>query len=62
MQLVVTGMLNKQIASELGTAEKTIKVHRGRVMKKLSIVSVAELVRLVETARIASLRSCGTKV
>jgi FixJ family two-component response regulator len=56
MQLVVTGMLNKQIASELGTAEKTIKVHRGRVMKKLGIVSVAELVRLVETAQIASLR------
>jgi len=52
MQLVVTGMLNKQIASELGTAEKTIKVHRGRVMKKLGIVSVAELVRLVEAAEI----------
>jgi len=56
MQLVVTGTLNKQIASELGTAEKTIKVHRGRVMKKLGIVSVAELVRLVETAQVASLR------
>jgi FixJ family two-component response regulator len=62
MQLVVTGMLNKQIASELGTAEKTIKVHRGRVMKKLGIVSVAELVRLVEAAQIESLRSCETKV
>ena len=53
MQLVVTGMLNKQIAAELGTAEKTIKVHRGRVMKKLGIASVPELVRLAETARIA---------
>ena len=53
MQLVVTGMLNKQIAAELCTAEKTIKVHRGRVMKKLGIVSVPELVRLVETAQIA---------
>ena len=62
MQLVVTGMLNKQIASELGTAEKTIKVHRGRVMKKLGIVSIADLVRLVETAQIAPLRSCETKV
>ena len=62
MQLVVTGMLNKQIANELGTAEKTIKVHRGRVMKKLGIVSVAELVRLVETAQIASLGWRGTKV
>ena len=53
MQLVITGKLNKQIAAELGTAEKTIKVHRGRVMKKLGIASVAELVRLVETTRIA---------
>ena len=53
MQLVTSGMLNKQIASKLGTAEKTIKVHRGRVMRKLGIASVAELVRLVETARIA---------
>jgi FixJ family two-component response regulator len=53
MQLVTSGMLNKQIASELGTAEKTIKVHRGRVMRKLGIASVAELVRLVETARVA---------
>ena len=56
MQFVVTGMLNKQIASELGTAEKTIKVHRGRVMKKLGIASVAELVRLVETAQIPFLK------
>jgi RNA polymerase sigma factor (sigma-70 family) len=53
MQLLITGMLNKQIAGELGIKEKTIKVHRGRVMKKLDIVSTAELVRLVEKARIA---------
>ena len=56
MQFVVTGKLNKQIASELGTAEKTIKVHRGRVMKKLGIVSVADLMRLVETAQIAPVK------
>jgi FixJ family two-component response regulator len=62
MQLVATGMLNKQIAGELGTAEKTIKVHRGRVMKKLHISSVAELVRLVETARIAPAGRHKTKV
>jgi FixJ family two-component response regulator len=62
MQLVATGMLNKQIASQLGTAEKTIKVHRGRVMKKLGIVSVAELVRLVEIARIAPVKWRETKV
>jgi FixJ family two-component response regulator len=54
MQLVVTGMLNKQIAARLGTAEKTVKVHRGRVMKKLATESVAGLVRLVETARITA--------
>jgi DNA-binding NarL/FixJ family response regulator len=40
--------LNKQIAAELGTSEKTIKVHRARVMQKLSVGSVAELVRLAE--------------
>ena len=62
MQLVITGLLNKQIAAELGTAEKTIKVHRGRVMKKLGIASVAELVRLVETAQIPSMKWRETKV
>lgn len=45
---VVRGLLNKQIALQLGTAEKTIKVHRGRVMKKLGATSVAELVRMAE--------------
>lgn len=44
--LVITGMLNKQIADVLGTKEKTIKVHRGRVMTKLNVQSVAELVRM----------------
>ena len=53
MQLVVTGMLNKQVAGELGMAEKTVKVHRGRVMQKLRVTSVAELVRLVEKAEVA---------
>src|SRR5438445_10843942 len=53
MQLVVTGMLNKQIAGELGTAEKTVKVHRGRAMRKLNVTSVAELVRLTEKACLA---------
>jgi RNA polymerase sigma factor (sigma-70 family) len=53
MQLVITGMLNKQIAGELGTAEKTVKVHRGRVMEKLGVTSVAELVLLVQRAHLA---------
>jgi FixJ family two-component response regulator len=48
--LVITGMLNKQIAAELGASEKTIKVHRARVMQKMQVVSVAELVRLAEKA------------
>jgi FixJ family two-component response regulator len=50
LDLVVTGRMNKQIAAELGTAEQTIKQHRGRVMRKLGVDSVAELVRLVERA------------
>jgi FixJ family two-component response regulator len=48
MHFVVRGWLNKQIAFELGTVEKTIKVHRGRVMEKMEVESVAELVRLAE--------------
>jgi len=45
---VITGKLNKQIAGDLGIAEKTIKVHRGRVMQKMQASSVADLVRMVE--------------
>jgi FixJ family two-component response regulator len=45
---VVAGRLNKQIAGDLGTVEKTIKVHRGRVMEKLGVRTVVELVRMAE--------------
>lgn len=47
-RLVATGMLNKQIASELGIVEKTVKVHRGRVVEKLRVGSVADLVRFID--------------
>jgi FixJ family two-component response regulator len=50
LRYVVTGILNKQIALKLGIAEKTVKVHRGRIMEKLCVDSVAELVRLAEKA------------
>ncbi len=46
--LVVTGLLNKQIGAELGVKEKTVKVHRARVMQKMEVVSLAELARLAE--------------
>lgn len=52
LALVVTGMLNKQIAAALGAAEKTVKVHRGRVMKKMEADSVADLVRMTQRAGI----------
>ena len=51
-ELVITGLLNKQIAAELGTSEKTIKVHRGRVMEKMKANSLAELVQLAERLKI----------
>ena len=51
LRLVVTGMLNKQIAGELGIAEKTVKIHRGHVTQKMEAGSVAELVRMVQKLR-----------
>ena len=45
---VIAGRLNKQIAAELGTGEQNIKVHRGRLMRKMGVISVAELVRVAE--------------
>jgi FixJ family two-component response regulator len=48
ISMVVSGMLNKQIAGQLGTAENTVKVHRSRAMDKMKAQSVADLVRMIE--------------
>jgi len=50
LDLVATGMLNKQIAAELGAAEKTIKVHRGRIMEKMQVRTATALVGLLSRA------------
>ncbi len=53
LRFVIMGLLNKQIAAELDTAEKTVKVHRGRVMQKLGVSSVADLVRFSQSAGVS---------
>lgn len=50
MQRVIAGLLNKQIAAELGIAEKTVKIHRGRMMRKTRSSSVPDLMRLIQKA------------
>jgi FixJ family two-component response regulator len=54
--LVVTGMLNKQVGAQLGIAEKTVKVHRARVMEKMRADSLAQLVRLAGTGGVNAAR------
>lgn len=50
LQPVITGKLNKQTADDLGASEKTIKIHRGRVMEKMGVTSVVELLRVTQAA------------
>jgi len=59
LQYVIAGRLNKQIAASLGTVEKTVKVHRGRMMSKLGVKSVADLVRLADKAGIVPAHGSG---
>jgi FixJ family two-component response regulator len=54
MQLVITGLLNKQIAADLGAGERTVKIHRGQVMRKMQAASLPDLVRMAETLGITA--------
>jgi len=56
MQLVIAGLLNKQIAVELDLSEKTVNVHRGQVMHKMRADSLAELVRMAERLHLSPAR------
>jgi len=62
MQLVIMGLLNKQVGAELGMTEKTVKTHRGHVMQKLGITSVAELIGVVKKAEVPPVVRPTTKV
>ena len=62
MELVATGLLNKQVGGELGMAEKTVKTHRAHMMQKLRITSVAELMVILQKAEVTLPLKPGTKV
>jgi FixJ family two-component response regulator len=52
LTLVISGMLNKQIASEIGASEATVKIHRGNVMHKMRAASVVDLVRMADKLKL----------
>ena len=58
MALVTTGLMNKQIAAEIGVSEITVKVHRGNVMRKMGARSLAELVRMAD---MLGIRKAGSR-
>ena len=60
MRLVVAGMLNKQIASEIGTSEATVKIHRGNVLQKMHAGSPIESVRLADKLKLIFSKWCAT--
>lgn len=62
MESVISGCRNKEIAAQLGISEKTVKVHRGRVMQKMEVGSLAELVHLCDTLNISSNPSRAAKI
>ena len=58
MSLVVSGLLNKQVGTELGISEITVKAHRGKVMEKMQAESIADLVKMAERLRLATAPDC----
>ena len=59
LALVASGLMNKQIAAEIGLAEITVKIHRGHIMKKMGARSLADLIRMAETLGIRRTKPSG---
>jgi FixJ family two-component response regulator len=61
LALVASGLMNKQVAAELGLAEITVKIHRGHIMKKMRARSLADLIRMAETLGIRRAKPSGVQ-
>jgi FixJ family two-component response regulator len=59
LALVASGLMNKQVAAEIGLAEITVKIHRGHIMKKMAARSLADLIRMAETLGIRRAKPSG---